>query len=219
MCGRAGFDQGLGDGLGGRRRLLPSQQRDRVGSERRERAPLDAPARPDHAAQRSRHQEPIRDPLGERHHIQLNAGQPDSTYAQTDAQSENILHPVTSASLSQVGVLSKRLDGSSWSLAQRISSTYELHTHTHTRARNARARARLTALCPGLPRWVGTRKIKPIWILLKQETVSGSGISWDICNSAPRSKQITMPAPHHSVGLQAGCPSCYPTNSVKALRA
>jgi len=24
----------------------------------------------------------------------------------------------------------------------------------------------------------GTRKVKPNWILLKQETVSGSGISW-----------------------------------------
>jgi len=35
--------------------------------------------------------------------------------------------------------------------------------------------------------------------LLKQETVSGSGISWAICNSAPRSRQITMPAPHRSV--------------------
>jgi len=33
-------------------------------------------------------------------------------------------------------------------------------THTHTR---------LTALCPGLPRWASTRKVKPIWILLKQE--------------------------------------------------
>jgi len=39
----------------------------------------------------------------------------------------------------------------------------------------------------------------PIWILLKQETVSGSGISWAICKSAPRSRQITMPAPYHSV--------------------
>jgi len=28
-----------------------------------------------------------------------------------------------------------------------------------------------------------------------------------------------MPAPHHSVFLQAGCPSCCPTNSVKALKA
>jgi len=28
-----------------------------------------------------------------------------------------------------------------------------------------------------------------------------------------------MPAPHSSVFLQAGCPSCRPTNSVKALKA
>jgi len=71
-------------------------------------------------------------------------------------------------------------------------------THTHIR---------LTALCLGLPRWAGTTKVKPIWILLKQETVSGSGISWAICKFAPRSRQITMPVPHHSVFLQAGCPS------------
>ena len=66
--------------------------------------------------------------------------------------------------------------------------------------------------------WADTRKVKPIWILLKQETVSGSGISWAICKSASRSRQTTMPAPHHSV-LQAGCPSCRPTNSGKALKA
>jgi len=32
------------------------------------------------------------------------------------------------------------------------------------------------ALCPGLPGRAGIRKVKPIWILLKQETVSGSGM-------------------------------------------
>jgi len=42
----------------------------------------------------------------------------------------------------------------------------------------------LTALCLGVPGWAGTRKMKPIWILLKWETVSGSGISWAICKSA-----------------------------------
>ena len=72
---------------------------------------------------------------------------------------------------------------------------------------------------PGLPGWAGTRKVKPIWISLKQETVSGSGISWAIRKSAPCSRQTTMPAPHHSVFLQAGCPSCRPTISVKALKA
>ena len=29
--------------------------------------------------------------------------------------------------------------------------------------------------------------------------MSGSGISWAICKSAPRSRQITTPVPHHSV--------------------
>ena len=78
------------------------------------------------------------------------------------------------------------------------------HTHTH-----------LTTLCPGLPGWASTRKVTPIWILLKQETVSGSGISWAVCKSAPRSRQTTMPAPHYSVFTG---PSCRRTNSVKALK-
>jgi len=56
------------------------------------------------------------------------------------------------------------------------------------------------ALCQGLPGWGGTRKVKPTLILLKQETVSGSGISG-------------------ASFLQAGCPSCCPTNSIKALKA
>jgi len=41
------------------------------------------------------------------------------------------------------------------------------HTHTH---RHTHTHTRLTALFPGLPGWAGTRKVKPIWILLKQET-------------------------------------------------
>ena len=48
------------------------------------------------------------------------------------------------------------------------------HTHIH-----------LTALCPGLLVWAGTSKIKPIWILLKQETVSGSGITYASLHIAP----------------------------------
>jgi len=86
----------------------------------------------------------------------------------------------------------------------------QIHTHTHTR---------LTALCPRLPGWASTRKVKPTWILLKQETVSGSEIRWAISKSAPCSRQITTPAPHRSIFLQARCPSCRPTNSVKALKA
>ena len=62
------------------------------------------------------------------------------------------------------------------------------------------------------------QKGKPIWILLKKETASGSGISWAVCKSAPCSKQITMPAPHNSVFLQARRRSSHPSNSVKALK-
>ena len=79
-------------------------------------------------------------------------------------------------------------------------------THTHTR---------LTALCPGLPGWAGTRKVKPMWISLKQETVGGIGISWAICKSAPRSRQITMPAPHHSVFYR---PDALPAAQLTASR-
>ena len=68
-----------------------------------------------------------------------------------------------------------------------ILTHMQARMHTHTL---------LTTLCLGLPRLAGTRRVQPIWILLKQETVSGSDISWAI--SAPRSRQITTPATHHS---------------------
>jgi len=81
------------------------------------------------------------------------------------------------------------------------------HTHTHT-------------IFPGLPGSACTRKVKSIWILLKQETVSGSGISWAICKSAPSSLQTDYHASTPPLSfLQDGCPSCGPTNSVKALKA
>jgi len=41
---------------------------------------------------------------------------------------------------------------------QLMQKRTHMHTHTH-----------LMALCPGLPGWAGTRKVKPIWILLKQD--------------------------------------------------
>ena len=64
------------------------------------------------------------------------------------------------------------------------------HIYTHTR---------LMALFSWTT-WVSRyQKGKPIWILLKQGTVSSSGISWVICKSAPHSRQTTIPTPHHSV--------------------
>jgi len=50
--------------------------------------------------------------------------------------------------------------------------------------------------------------------LLEQETVIGSGISWSIWKSAPCSRQITTPAPHHSVFYRPDAlPATQPTAS------
>jgi len=68
---------------------------------------------------------------------------------------------------------------------------YSSATHTHTHPFNGPF--------SGTTQVNRYQKSKPICILLEQETVSGSGISWAVCKSAPRSIQITTPAPHHSV--------------------
>jgi len=119
----------------------------------------------------------------------------------------------------------RRHQSSAHQSANRIQFTTHTHAHTHART-HARTHAHThTHTHPFNGPFSGTTQVsryqkgKPIWILLKQETVSGSGISWDICESAPNSRQITTPAPHRSVFLQARCPSCCPTNSVKALKA
>jgi len=43
------------------------------------------------------------------------------------------------------------------------------------------------------------QKNKTSWDLLEQEIVSGSGISWAICKSAPCPRQIITPVSHHSI--------------------
>jgi len=70
-----------------------------------------------------------------------------------------------------------------------------VHTHTHTHPFYSPLDIVWDYLGEPLP--------EPIQILLEQETVSGSGISWAICKSAPHPIQITTPAPHHTQFLQA----------------
>ena len=67
------------------------------------------------------------------------------------------------------------------------------HTHTHTHTHP------FSGPFSGTTRVSRYQKCKPVWISLKQETVNGSGFSWAVCKSAPRSRQITTPAPYHSV--------------------
>jgi len=59
------------------------------------------------------------------------------------------------------------------------------------------------ALCPGLSGSAGTRKEKPISILLKQETVNGSGIRWDmqVCTSLKSDNHASTPPLSFFTGL------------------
>ena len=84
-------------------------------------------------------------------------------------------------------------------------------TYTHTLARVC-----VTALCPGLPRY---QKGRTNLDFTEARKCEWQWHHWAICKSVSRSRQITTPAPHRLVFLQAGCPSCRPTNSVKAVKA
>ena len=79
---------------------------------------------------------------------------------------------------------------------------------------------RLTALFPGLPGWAGTRKVNQSGFSSSKRQYS----EWQwhqlghmqICTSLQTDNHTSTPPLSF---LQAGCPSCRSTNSVKALKA
>ena len=95
----------------------------------------------------------------------------------------------------------------------RDCATCHKHTHTHTIV------LRLFWILSRTTRVIRYQKGKTNLDLLEQEIVSGSGICWAMCKSAPHPRQITTPTSHHSGFLQARCPFCCRTISVKALKA
>jgi len=75
--------------------------------------------------------------------------------------------------------------------------------HTHIR---------LMALCPGLPGWAGTKKVKPIWILLKQETVrQRMAVESAVCTSLQTDNHASTPL--LSVYRLDALPAAQPTAS------
>ena len=86
-----------------------------------------------------------------------------------------------------------------------VTVSYETHT-------------RLTALCLGLPGWAGTRKVKTN---LDFTEARDSEWQWhqlnhmQVCTSLQTDNHTSTPPLSF---LQAGCPSCRPTNSIKALK-
>jgi len=80
---------------------------------------------------------------------------------------------------------------------------YILHTHTHLFNGPLFGTTRVSRYQKGKTN-----------LNFTEARVSGNGISWAICKSAPRSRQITMPAPHHSVFYRADAlPAPQPTAS------
>ena len=85
--------------------------------------------------------------------------------------------------------------------------------------KHTRACARLTALCPWLPGWAGTRKVKP-----NLDFTEATHSEWQqhqlghmqVCTSLQTDNHASTPSFSF---LQARCPSCHPTNSVKELKA
>jgi len=79
-----------------------------------------------------------------------------------------------------------------------------------------------SGICPGPPRWAGTRKVKPG--RLKPIRIYWSKRQWVAVASAGLYASLHLiPDNHTNIPplsfLQAGCSSCRPTNSVKALKA
>jgi len=110
--------------------------------------------------------------------------------------------------------LHTRVTRSQWITA---FNTDELHTHTHTHTTHTHTH--LTALCPGLPRWAGTRKVKTNLDFKEardSEWQSHQLGHMQVCTSLQTDNHASTPP---LIFLQAGCPSCRPTNSVKALKA
>jgi len=92
-------------------------------------------------------------------------------------------------------------------LAARTACKWRTVTHTHTHTP-------FNGLFSGTTQVSRYQKGKTNLDLLKQERVSGSGISWVICKSAPCSRQTTTPAPHHSVFYKPDAlPAAQPTAS------
>ena len=94
--------------------------------------------------------------------------------------------------------------------AQVVQQIFFKHTHTII--------LRLFWILSRTTRVSRYQKGKTNLYLLEQEIVSGSGICWAICKSAPHADNHAN-IPPLCFFLQVGCPSWRPTNSVKALKA
>jgi len=92
-------------------------------------------------------------------------------------------------------------------LTSTVNTWYNAQTHTC-----------LMALSSGIPGWAGTRKVNQsgsYWSKRQWVAVVSAG-RMQVCTSLHTDNHASTPTLSF---LQAGCPSCRPNNSVKALKA
>ena len=72
---------------------------------------------------------------------------------------------------------------------------FQLQKHSRTSClKTSNTQTRLTAHFPGLPRWARTRKVKPIWILLKRQWVAlASAGNMQVCTSLQIDNHASTP--------------------------
>jgi len=87
-----------------------------------------------------------------------------------------------------------------------------LCTHTHTHTHN-----RFTALFPGPPGWAGARR-ELLDFMVQGKINTGKHTDHPAGRHSIRTNQCPPPPSPIFTGRNAGCPSCHPTNSVKALK-
>jgi len=75
----------------------------------------------------------------------------------------------------------------------------------------------LSGLCWGLPGWASTRNVKPkpIWISWSKRQWVASAMHMQICTSCQTDNHARTQLLSF---LQDRCPSCHPTNSIKAMK-
>ena len=119
--------------------------------------------------------------------------------------------------IQQQSFLPLTTDACSQSSSSRTVSVISLDLWQLT-ARNTHTHTRLMAVCSGLPGRASTRKVSQsgfYWSKRQWVAVASAG-PYAICTLLQTDNHASFPPLSF---LYAGCPSCRPTNSVKALKA
>ena len=123
------------------------------------------------------------------------------------------IYNVVGYQISEICVLIMQSTMQSLLLLQPFNGLFQVSTRYTTPHHN-----RFTALFPGPPWWAGARR-ELLDFMAPGEINRGRHTDTLTIRLCATPSRLTSAHLHHRPFLQAGCPSCRPTNSVKALKA